>query len=138
MTTSDIIHYLGTPWKAGIKQIGVGFDCWTLLVDIYDKYKGIKLPLYPQVSREWVIKFKNAIEDGISEPDSKWKQLDKPKHLDVVAMSKSIHFIHHVGVYLDIDGGMVIHAVRGSTVACEPLTKIKQQFVNIKFYEYDN
>lgn len=41
-----------------------------------------------------------------------WARVDAPKHGDAVI----IHKPFHIGIYLDIDGGGVLHCVRGPGV----------------------
>ena len=133
MTLQHILPYLTAPYTAGGQSIEEGFDCWTLLVDIYAKHKAITLPVFPHVSRNSLQEIKDSITSG-NAMKGEWVELDKPRHLCAVGMSKFNNCLHHVGVYIDADGGKVLHAFKGSTVACEPISKINQDFKVTKYY----
>jgi hypothetical protein len=39
-----------------------------------------------------------------------WLNVPSPRHLDVVTLSRA-HLSHHIGVWLSLDGGMLLHAL---------------------------
>jgi cell wall-associated NlpC family hydrolase len=60
----------------------------------------------------------------------------KPKDGDIVAMSHAQHE-HHVGVWLSIDGGGVLHAIQTFGVCFDTLVHLRVQgFRRIVFYRF--
>ena len=137
MKTEQIIPYLTAPYTIGGRSVVEGFDCWTLLVDVYAKHKSVTLPSFPHVSRDNLNQIKNSITSG-NAMEGEWEELGKPVHLCAVGMSKLSKCLHHVGVYIDIDGGKVLHAFKGSGIVCEPISKINQDFKVTKYYGLRN
>lgn len=64
-----------------------------------------------------------------------WREVSEPLHLCVVAMGRW-RSVYHVGIWLDFDGGGVLHSIEGSGVRFDTLGKIGQiGFSMIEFYE---
>lgn len=136
MKLEHILSYLKAPYTPGGRSVEEGFDCWTLLVDVYAKHKSVTLPEFPHVSRDDLREIKNNITKGSAVGG--WTEIDEPVHLCAVGMSKFNRCLHHVGIYLDIDGGKVLHAFKGSNVVCEPINKINQDFKIVRYYGLRN
>lgn len=120
---------LGIPWKAGGRGKG-SFDCWGLLRHVYIKQLGVKLPDVPVGKNT----YERSKQIGLGLNSGDWTQLEKPTHLCGVALSKS-GIIHHVGVYLNIDRGLILHCHEKSGVIIEQPSRMRQMgWSTIKYY----
>lgn len=126
---------LGKPYKSGAMG-PKEFDCWGLVRYIQNEVfdRNIEMIDPPSDNVLELIKFIR------NHPEHKnWVKSDKPVHGGVVEMSNSTH-PHHIGVYLDIDGGGILHcSVAGVTF--DPLIILKcggwRSFIFYDFIEKD-
>lgn len=126
------VQYLGKKWTVD----GFGpdtFNCWGLVWWVYRKHFNCELPKFtisPDANAEVVRAFTFA--SGSAE----WFELPKPLDGCLVGMS-SHKLIHHVGIYLAVDGGMILHSSRGKGVLCQSLPALRAQGWNrLSFYSY--
>jgi len=108
------------------------FDCWGLVRYIQREGFGRDLQsiVPPSENVRELIKFIRA------HPEHKnWKKSDVPVHGGLVEMSNSTH-PHHIGVYLDIDGGGIVHcSVAGVTF--DPVIALTcSGWRSLIYYEY--
>lgn len=101
-------QYVGLPYVPRA-QGPKAYDCMGLFTTVQGLHFGIKVPAifaddYDD-ERAIVEAFKND-EFG------HWRNVENPRHGDAVKIRRPLH----IGVWLDIDGGGVLHAVRGSGV----------------------
>lgn len=122
---------LGKPYKTGAMG-PVEFDCWGLVryiqIEAFDRQASLILP--PSDNVRDIVKFMR------NHPEHKnWVRSDKPVHGGIVEMSNSIH-PHHIGVYLDIDGGGILHSsVAGVTF--DPIIVLEcSGWRSFIFYDY--
>lgn len=123
------LELCGRPYEHGASGPH-SFDCWGLVRHIYKQELGIEIQPY------------NDGYDGAGGPFDAfaahipdWEAIANPTPLCVVAMGRTKR-IHHCGVYLDLDGGMVLHADR-PTVQCTPLSRLPSiGWRTIKFYQW--
>lgn len=67
---------------------------------------------------------------------SNWDEIKRPVDGCVVSLSHAKH-TSHVGVYLDIDGGGVLHCVRGAGVIFSTMSNLKLSgWGRISLYEH--
>lgn len=126
--------YIGKPWTKGGRGPD-SFDCWGLVYHIYRQQLGIQLPSYPNINATNLRAVRDAITNGAVE--QVWVPLEKPEHLCVVAMSKNVTSLHHVGIYLDVDGGIILHSTpNASVIAQSEKDLVKWGFRRIEYYSY--
>lgn len=94
--------YIGMKFLIGGRDEN-GVDCWGLLRLIYSREFDIELPELPGIAQTQV----SRIATQIVKQSSDWAQ-SYPFDGAAVAMSTSNVF-HHVGVFLDADGGKILH-----------------------------
>jgi cell wall-associated NlpC family hydrolase len=134
MTVAD--HWaeklIGLPWKAG----GRGpheFDCWGLLVHVYREQFGVLLPDYP-IDPGNRIEVIGAVEVALFRGDA--QLLAKPEHGCGVLMGVNSQKTHHVGIWLDVDGGKILHADK-PRVRFMSIGEIRSVgYRHISFYRY--
>ena len=93
-------RHLGRPWNP------YGFDCWECVRAIYWDAFGIQLATYgghqePTTARRTIL------EEAAS---GRWQEIASPIDGCVVLMGKRT-WPHHIGVYLDADGGRIVHCL---------------------------
>lgn len=126
---------IGTPWVIGGRDT-TGFDCWGLLWYVYRTQFGIELPNYPErqplnVSENWRI-----AQQEMASPH--WRQIVKPSHGDAIGLSASRKVIHHVGIFLDVDGGLVLHATDKRHVVAQSIQTLRTiGLQTVLFYRHD-
>lgn len=97
----------GKPWAKGAAGPDA-FSCWGLLRYCMAEVYGKPIPEIDEVDETSIRSIFRAFRT--SEHWDGWHQVDKPADGDAVLMSHGLH-PHHIGIWLDIDGGGVLHAV---------------------------
>jgi cell wall-associated NlpC family hydrolase len=114
------IRYIGLPWVNG-GQGPDSFDCWGFFRYVQKENYGISVPIietdaddYRQVARTF----------ADSQERAKWIRKQTPECGDAVLLAHA-RYPSHVGVYVDVDGGGVLHCVRGEGVVFSTMTALK-------------
>jgi hypothetical protein len=106
---SEFAQYIGTPWEAGA-QGPDAYDCMAFFRMVQGQHFGIDVPII--IAPDY--------DDGAAlaglfaghDERSRWLRVETPSHGDAVLIKKPMH----IGTWLDIDGGGVLHCVRGAGV----------------------
>ena len=127
-----IDKYIGLPWVQGGREFP-SFDCWGLVRDVYRSQLNINLPVHPYDTKD-INKVASAI---LGDVRKSWVPIDEPEHLCVVTMSTS-KVPHHVGVFLALDGGLVLHSGEHQNACCQTVKQLHQTqgFSSIKFVKH--
>jgi cell wall-associated NlpC family hydrolase len=129
--------YIGRPWVPGGRG-PAAFDCWGLLVHVYREHYGLTVPPYvghhSEDIRENLRLFLKEARSG------RWRELDireAKRDGDAVALSMGRRF-HHVGVFLDLDGGLILHALQGKGVIAQTAAGLRTFGLNnLRFYRLE-
>lgn len=105
LTPKDIIGYLGLPWIAGER------DCWIFFRQLCKAHYDRDVP---EVDVD-VYDIKDVIRKVDHEKRLRWEQIDTPEDGCAVLMTRS-RFPVHIGMWVDIDGGKVLHCAQGMGV----------------------
>lgn len=116
-----ILPHLGKPWVSGARGPD-SFDCWGLLVTLYRDAYGIALEPYGGVDAHNTRTVARLLAEG-GKSDI-WEPLAEPVDGCAVAMSGNARF-HHVGMFTDLDGGLIVHAAEGRGVVAESLARLR-------------
>jgi hypothetical protein len=84
------------------------YSCWGLAKAAQHALAGLTLPMVETDPHD-VAAVVRAIEN--SPLRAEWQDVARPRHLDLVRMSHSRR-AHHIGTYLGIDGGGILHAAQ--------------------------
>ena len=126
--------YLNKPWLIGGRGPD-NFDCWGLVYCIYRDRYGILLPAYPTITSKNMLAVTKAITSGAAESD--WVKLKEPIDGCVVALSKNTKILHHVGIYLDIDRGVLLHATDAGAVIAQSMHDLNRfGWRRIEYYKH--
>jgi cell wall-associated NlpC family hydrolase len=116
MTADDANQYINRPWASGARGPDT-FDCWGLLAWVQRHHFGIALPDLPDVPDERRDLYHAQMEAG------SWRLVDRPVHGCGVLLRGGDR--PHVGVYLNLDGGGVLHALEGVGVVFTPRPQLR-------------
>jgi len=112
--------YIGRPWQKGA-QGPDSFDCWGFFRFIQKNHFGLEVPFIDADA--------NNMRDVIgnmtgNEERKNWIKTSLPKEGDAVLMAHS-KYPSHVGVWLNVDRGGVLHCIRGEGVVFSALSSLK-------------
>lgn len=128
-----ISQYVGKKWVSGARGPET-FDCWGLVFWVYKKHFGISLPEYPGVDPTDTSKVSHLLRNAAG--SGQWARLEKPVDGCAVAMSRNREF-HHVGVFVEVDGGLIVHAADGLNVVAQSVFAVKRAgFIRIEFFKH--
>lgn len=107
--------YIGAPFESGASG-PAAYDCWGLLRAVLREHFGRVLPALGHDARSLRSCVLTAAEEVAS---PRWRAVELPAEGDAVLMARARH-PSHVGVWLDADGGRVLHCLEGAGVVCVP------------------
>ena len=125
----DIVHYM-THYRYGDNANGENglFNCWGLLRDVQKRFFGIELP-ETSLGDPLAALYKERMTTGA------WQIIDQPFHGAGVLMRDGLD--PHCGVWLDFDGGGVLHCERGNGVLWQNKVQLHLYgYSNLKFYRF--
>jgi cell wall-associated NlpC family hydrolase len=136
LRTSQELHwassYIGLPWVNG----GQGpdeFDCWGFFRFIQLRHFSIEVPAYDIDANDFR---RVATKIMGSDERTKWESVSLPKNGCAVLMAHS-KYPSHVGIWLDVDGGGVLHCVRGEGVVFSASSSLKNSgWGRVEYYKY--
>jgi len=123
------VDYIGKPWVKDAEGPD-SFNCWSMVRFIYREQLGVDLPVV-DVDALNLLAVARAFRD--SEAYGDWAKVDQPQDFDGVAMSHAKD-PHHVGIWLDVDGGGVLHCVQGVGVMFSTPTNLQLSGWKVKGY----
>lgn len=125
--------YIGIPYEEGARGPNA-YDCWGIIQLIYLNEKGIRLPELPGLSAPQMQEIHDTI---MRESVRDWTEIAEPVEGCIVAMGGRTGMMHHVGVYINADGGKVLHSRLGLNAVAETLRGLKLRGLRIiKLYQH--
>lgn len=124
--------YLGTPWVSG-GDGALGYDCYTFTRHIQAAHFGITMPAVDVDAYNF-----KAVANAMRgrESHAQWQRVDTPTEGACVLMAHA-KYPSHIGVYLDVDGGGVLHCVRGEGVVFSTLSALQLSgWSRLEFYTH--
>lgn len=131
MTADDAEDLIGLPYGEG--SFGPNsYNCWGLLHYVQGQYFGVRMPKAPIGDAGRCHKmFRDHVTAGV------WALTDSPTHGDGALLRGGNE--PHVGVYLDFDGGGILHSMRGAGVIFTSVSELyKFGFSKVKYYRLKN
>ena len=110
---SWIDDYLGKAFQ----ELSYGpdtFDCYGLVWHVSQHQAGVTLPRFDDIEYQ-AARINAEVCHQASLQD--WLKVDQPQDFDVVVLRKAGES-NHVGIWLEVDGGKVLHATRRNGVIC--------------------
>lgn len=106
---SEFERYLGIPWGVG-GQGPDAYDCVGFTRMVQHKHFGIEMPLVVIPDYDDVRGLVGLLNSHGER--AQWLKVDAPSHGDIVLVRAPMH----IGVWIDTDGGGVLHCLRGNGV----------------------
>jgi NlpC/P60 family len=117
--TSALSTLIGLPWVAGARG-PEAYDCWGLFLAVQRQHFGRDLPEIPVDALD----LRAVLDAFTAHPErQRWQPVIAAEEGDAVLMRQSRYPVH-IGVWLDIDGGGVLHAVRHAGVVFQTLAAL--------------
>lgn len=117
----DFINGLiGLPWRSGANG-PEAYDCWGIAQAVQGRLFLRQLPdikINAEDTRA-VIR-----EIATTRARDSWRQVDGPAHGRMVGLSSGRH-PYHVGVYLDVDGGGILHSQNPAGVCFDRIVTLQ-------------
>jgi cell wall-associated NlpC family hydrolase len=104
MTADEVNAYINLPWVGGARGPD-SFDCWGLLSWVQREHFGVFLPERSTDAAAMRAIYHDELDAG------RWRIIQRPFHGCGVLLRAGDR--PHVGVYLRLDGGGVLHAMEG-------------------------
>lgn len=122
--------YIGRPWESGA-QGPDSFDCWGFVRHVQRERFSRELPVIDVDAG----RMRAVIQAFSAHPErDHWMQVDLPAEGDCVLMAHA-RYPSHVGLWVDVDGGGVLHCVRGAGVVFNSLSALRYSgWGRIAFY----
>ena len=111
-------HYIGIPWSATGEGPG-SYHCWAFVRLIQEKHFGRTLPGIP--NPEDALSIARGFRDHPER--NRWSRVDVAIEGDCVLMRQARYPIH-VGAWLDVDSGGVLHCSQEAGVAFQSLSSL--------------
>lgn len=110
-----------------------GVDCWGLLQLVYRQEFKIEIPDFPEAGSISPFAFPDA---ALNEIKQTWRELEVPFEGCAVGLSQS-QIIHHVGIYTEAGGGMILHCWDSQSAVVDTLPRIKiKGFRVIRYFKH--
>lgn len=100
------VQYIGIPWEAGA-QGPDAYDCMGFFRMVQGRHFDIEVPVI--IAPDYEDGAALAGLFGEHEERGRWLPVVAPQHGDAVLVHKPMH----IGTWLDVDGGGVLHCTRG-------------------------
>lgn len=107
--------YIGEPWIAGTH------DCWAFVRRVWRDHFNLEVP---PVDVDACNKMACMRAFAGHEERASWHNVDTPREGDAVLLSQSKH-PSHVGVWIDADGGGVLHCIEGTGVVFQTVGSMR-------------
>lgn len=128
-------NYLGIPWASGGNSEAEGFDCWTFFRFVQIQHYGrsmpvIEVPGYHPLTTNTLLR--------VHPERNRWTESSTPADGCAVLLGRG-RAVTHIGVWLDIDGGGVLHCDRHKGVVFTKGNAIKDQgYATAEYYRFAN
>ena len=114
MTAQEIIPYLGLPWVFGQR------DCWCFFRELSKKYYNRDVPAVDVDLHN----LRDIMQKIDREKKAHWIQIKEPIDGCAVLMQRNKMPVH-IGMWLENDGGKVLHCAQGIGVVFQRLQDLK-------------
>lgn len=120
-------EYIGDQWSAP------DHDCWGFFRRVQRDRFGRDIPAVAVDAFN-----RRACAQAVeSNPErEQWVATDSPQEGDAVLLAHARH-PSHVGLWIDVDGGGVLHCIRGTGVVFQPVKSLKQSgWGHLEYYRH--
>lgn len=125
-------QYIGRPWVNGA-QGPEAFDCYGFFRHVQQCHYGRDIAIIEQDADHLI-----GVTRSFTEHEERlhWREVKRPRDGDAVLMAHS-KYPSHVGIWVDVDGGGVLHCVRGEGVVFSSLSALRNAgWGRVEFFEH--
>jgi cell wall-associated NlpC family hydrolase len=127
-----INEYIGIPWESGAKGPG-SYDCFGLVQAVMARHYGVAVPDV-DVDPESLLQIVRAIKKH--KGWAAWERIDRPEDGAMVKMCRQSD-PNHVGVFVAVDGGCILHAPRNMyAISDTPFVLKAMGWKRLEYYRY--
>ena len=127
--------YIGLPWVAYARGPSA-FDCAGVVIEVLAKhYNQRTLPSFLNVITDDYRGITAAVE--AEKKTGLWRQVAEPEDGAVALFyirRNGDEYVRHLGVYVDIDGGGILHSAEKQQCTFDPVSRLQRLFVRTEFY----
>lgn len=113
--------YIGARYELGADGSTGTYDCWSLARTVLREQFNYDVPPIGVTTPTAATFIKTFAEH---DERQRWQAVESVSEGDCVLLTQS-RLPHHVGLWLDIDGGGILHAVEGAGVVYQSLLSLK-------------
>lgn len=129
--TNKILKYINLKWESGATGPDK-FDCQGLVVDIQKNIYNKTMPNV-KVNADSLLSVVKAISKN--KVWDRFKKIDKCEDGCIVKMFTAQE-PNHIGVYINIDGGGVIHSLTNVGVVWDKMFVLKKTYAQIEYWRF--
>jgi len=123
--------YIGIPWVNGGQDLD-GFDCWGFVRHIQLVHYHRELPVVDVDATKTLA----VVRALTNHPEhDRWAHVMTPQDGDCVEMGNAARPFH-VGLWVDVEGGAVLHCVQGAGVVLSSLPTLIPVWGKIDFWRF--
>lgn len=127
----SIADYIGLKWESGAAG-PEKYDCHNLVLEIQKDFYGKILPDVEVNASSLYDVVKKISKDKVWE---QFEKLNKPEDGCIVKMFTAEN-PNHIGVYVDIDGGGVIHSLKDIGIIFDSVFTLKKTYAQMEFFMF--
>jgi len=127
--------YIGTPWEKGA-QGPDAFDCWAFVRFISERHFDRHLP-FIEVDADNLRVVINSFEKN--EERGNWRRMtdEEPREDGDGVLMAHAKYPSHVGLWLNVDNGGVLHCVKGTGVVFNDAATLRRNgWGHVEYYRY--
>lgn len=110
------------------------FDCFGLVWYVNKHHNGVDLPRFDDVEHQ-LSRIQSEIRNQENSDD--WIEVTERQDFDIVVMRRAGE-AHHVGVWLEVDGGRVLHATDEGIFCNDQGALARSNYQHFSCYRYAN
>jgi len=107
----DYPSWLRLPYSTGVQNKQQGFNCWGLMQAFLKEACGLDVH---SIDVDFNDKRRVELEAHRQLNSGHWQAIEHPTAFCVVQMSHAV-VPHHVGVYVPVNGGSILHTTQGTS-----------------------
>lgn len=126
-------QYVGLPYALSAADIGDGFNCWSFFLHVQAQHYGRALSVEQDAELQSPWDRRRIVRNRAHY--ERWMPAAVPQDGGAVVMGRR-RYASHIGVWVDVDGGKVLHALEGVGVVASSLLQVKELWRNVEFFSY--
>ncbi len=131
MKKHEIAKYIGLKWGLGASGPDA-YDCHHLVIELQKKIYNKELPSVAVNAASLRDIVKKISKDKVWD---RFEKIDSPEDGCIVKLFTAVN-PDHIGLYIDIDGGGIIHSLRHTGVVFDTVFILQKTYSKLEFFRY--